>query len=107
MLPQYCDYLREGIALLPTQGPLFSATELKHKGTIGRLYEKPRQIGNSPLSMDQARMRNTWLAVVMNMPIPANVVMVAAGLETGRTLGDLMPYASKATNSTIKEYMTT
>jgi len=105
MLPEYQEFLREGLAILPHQGTLFSAAELKNKGTVGRLYEKPRQIGNTPIAIDQARMRNTWLCVLMNMPIPANVVMVAAGLETGRTLGDLLQFANKATPTTLKEYM--
>ena len=105
MLPEYQEFLRDGLAILPQQGALFTAAELKNKGTVGRLYEKPRQIGNTPIAIDQSRMRNTWLCVLMNMPIPANVVMVAAGLETGRTLGDLLQFANKATPTTLKEYM--
>lgn len=107
MLPQYWELLRDGLTLLPTRGPLFTPAQLKHNGTVGRLYETVKQIGRHPVSIEQGRMRNTWLCVLMNMPIPLNDLMTAAGLDTARTLGDLLPHAKKATPSSFGSYMHT
>lgn len=103
--PGYQDRLREGLQLLPSTGMLFTPAQLKNKGTVGRLYEKVNQIGQNKVDIEQGRMRNTWLCLLMNTGIPLSELMTAAGLESARTFGDLLPHARKAVKKNFGHYM--
>lgn len=51
-------------------------------------------IGSTTVVPDQARMRSTWLLVLMTSPVPLADVLAAAGISTARTLSDLLPFAA-------------
>ncbi len=105
MLPAYWGLLREALILLDQEGPLFTAKQRKHKGTVGRLYEQAVQIGVNQIVVEQGRLRSTWLCILMNMPIPTSELMLAAGLSSGRVFGDLSPHAQKAVKQSFQERM--
>jgi hypothetical protein len=55
-------------------------------------------VGDCP-RIEQSRLRSTWLARMLSLPVPLRVLLPAAGLQTGRTLGDLLPYLPPATGT--------
>ncbi len=42
--------------------------------------------------IEQSRLRTTWLADLMTDPVPLGLILQAAGLQSARTLADLLPH---------------
>lgn len=63
------------------------------EGVASRVYEQAVVLGE-PIELDQSRMRATWLVTLMREPIPLATLMRAAGLRSGRTLTDLLPFCT-------------
>ncbi len=51
--------------------------------------------------LEQSRLRSTWLATLMCRPVPLAVIVAAAGLTSGRTLFDLIPFIDAATDPSL------
>jgi integrase len=49
-------------------------------------------VGMTNVVPDQARLRTTWLLALMTAPVPLATLLDAAGMTTGRTITDLLPF---------------
>lgn len=85
--------LRTVLPLLADRGPVVSMSGRSTPNTISVLYLQATSKAGCPVPLEQARMRATWLVTLMNVPVPLNVLLAAAGLQTPRTLVDLLPHA--------------
>jgi hypothetical protein len=84
--------VRAGVAgVKPTQ--LLLGRQVEREGVASRIYDQAVVLGE-PIELDQSRMRATWLVTLMREPIPLATIMRAAGLRSGRTLTDLLPFCS-------------
>lgn len=92
VLRGYEELLREGLELLPAKGPLVCPSRAQRKGSVGELFNTIKQAGNKSVHFEQSRLRATWLCALMHMPVPLAVLMRAAGLETARSINDLLPH---------------
>jgi hypothetical protein len=68
--------------------------QLSREGVASRVYEQAVILGE-PIELDQSRMRATWLVTLMREPIPLATIMRAAGLRSGRTITDLLPFCAE------------
>ena len=93
LLQPYEDLLRSGLALLSPHGPVVCPVTRRRRGPVSELYSQVRQVGNASVHFEQGRMRATWLCILMNMPVPLAVLLKAAGLESARSIADLLPHA--------------
>lgn len=93
LIRQYEQLLREGLGVLPSHGPLVCPETSRQRGPVSALYSQIRQVGRDSVHFEQGRMRATWLCTLMNMPVPLAVLLQAAGLESARSLADLLPHA--------------
>ena len=50
---------------------------------------------NTPIRLDIARLRTTWLFAMMHVAIPLPRLLADAGLTTAHTLADLLPYIER------------
>lgn len=58
------------------------------RNILTHLYESIQPTGTGP-RVQQGRMRNTWLAVLMTEAVPVWTILTAAGLQGARTLTDI------------------
>jgi hypothetical protein len=79
-----------GIADLACEQLLLGRAE-QRRNLAAQALEDIVVLGECP-RIEQARLRATWLAVLLRQPAPLDVVMQAAGLRTARTLPDLFAY---------------
>jgi len=98
LLHGFEDLLREGLNPLPATGVLArpvrgSSPITGSSGVVSGLYATVKQAGRHQVHFEQGRLRATWLCALMCMPVPLAVLMDAAGLETPRSLSDLLPHA--------------
>ena len=63
------------------------------EGVASRIYDQAVVLGE-PIELDQSRMRATWLVTLMREPVPLATIMRAAGLRSGRTITDLLPFCT-------------
>lgn len=73
----------------PTQ-PLLGV-KLSRSNVANYLYGRAHLHGDVP-KPEQSRLRTTWIATLMARPIPMAVICRAAGLQSTRTLFDLLPF---------------
>ncbi len=97
--------MREALRLLPPTGVLVCPERRRRSGPVSELYGKIHQIGNYPVPIDQARMRSTWLCVLLNAPIPLGALLTAAGLKTPTTLTDLVQFATNTHPTDMKSIL--
>ena len=89
VLREYEHLLRD--ALVGDPDALLLGTKEDRRNIAARVIGDAVILGNCP-RIEQSRLRSTWLARMLTMPVPLAVLLPAAGLQTGRTLGDLLPY---------------
>lgn len=86
---EYEALLAAAVAGRPA-GHLLIGTKLDRRNTASRVIDKAVLYGVPPI--DQARLRATWLADLMTDPVPLGVLLRAAGLQSARSLADLLPH---------------
>ena len=89
-LRDYEDLLREGLAGTDPDALVLGRKE-DRRNIAARVISEAVILGDCP-RIEQSRLRSTWLVRMLSMPVPLGVLLPAAGLQTGRTLGDLLPY---------------
>lgn len=65
------------------------------KNYLSSLYRRLHTMDTEQPVVEQARLRATWLTALMCIPVPLSVLLNAAGLESARSLVDLLPHARK------------
>lgn len=63
-----------------------------------RIFDRVTWVGTLP-KLDQNRLRTTWIAWLMQRPVPLSVICTAAGLKSTRTLFDLLKHIDTTTTS--------
>ncbi len=89
----YEELVRAGMLGLKPDN-LLIGEKVSRKSITGSVLATAEILGNAPF-IEQARMRSTWLTHLMISAIPLAVIMSAAGLESARSLTDLLPYAAE------------
>lgn len=90
VMREYEDLLREGLEGLAGTKPLVGRLQTRHN-VASDVYARATLLGDVP-HLEQARLRSTWLAALMQRPVPLAVLLDAAGLRTARTLVELVPH---------------
>lgn len=90
VMREYEELLREGLGGLSGAKPLVGRLQTRHN-VASDIYARATLLGDVP-HLEQARLRSTWLATLMQRPVPLAVLLDAAGLRTARTLVELVPY---------------
>ena len=93
----YEDLLREGLAGTDPDALVLGRKE-DRRNIAARVISDAVILGDCP-RIEQSRLRSTWLVRMLSMPVPPGVLLPAAGLLTGRTLGDLLPYLPPPTGA--------
>ena len=70
--------------------PLIGRDTARHN-VAARIFDRSTWVGNLP-KLDQDRLRTTWIAWLMQRPVPLSVICQAAGLKSTRTLFDLLQH---------------
>lgn len=106
LLRVFEDTLRAQLPHLPARGPFLAANgTTTGKNYIAHLYARLAETDTGLVRVEQARLRATWLVTLMNLPVPLGVLMRAAGLETARTLTDLLPAARAVTAEQVTVFL--
>lgn len=71
-------------------GQLLIGTAVGRRNIVASIVERA-ELHGAP-HIEASRLRTTWLAWLMTRPVPLNVILDAAGLQTARTLCDLLAY---------------
>lgn len=96
VLRDYEALVRQGLdGLSPDQ--LVLGVDETRRTIAARAISDATLLGDCP-RIEQSRLRSTWLAHLLARRVPLTVVMRAAGLTSGRTLADLLPYLPDATD---------
>lgn len=90
VLRPYEPIVRRGLAGLASDALLIGRVQ-DRRNVAGDVFNRATLVGNLP-TLDQSRLRTTWLATLMSNPVPLAVILHAAGLKSTRTLFDLLPY---------------
>jgi hypothetical protein len=61
----------------------------KAKNAIGHILETTEILSTDLPKIEVARLRTTWIAELMTLPIPLNALLAAAGLRSVRTISDI------------------
>lgn len=99
VLPQYADLIGEALRLHDLQGrspdqPLFGQAADRRNVTSPVLAQVRAQ--GHPVEVEVNRLRSTWLLAMMQQPIPLSALMQVAGLQSARTMAELLPYCPPA-----------
>lgn len=84
------DLVRIGIGGL-RQNDLVLGKKRDRRNIVSRVVEEATVLGHTP-HIEQPRLRSTWLVDLMTDHIPLTVILKAAGLQSARTLTDLLPH---------------
>jgi hypothetical protein len=92
----------EGVVARGLQGadprmPLIGFDTACHNVT-SRIFDRVTWVGGLP-KLDQNRLRTTWIAWLMQRPVPMSVICTAAGLKSTRTLFDLLKHIDTTTTT--------
>lgn len=88
---EYEPLVRAGIEGL-RPGDLLAGRKPDRRNGVAALIERGDYFGQTA-DFDGQRLRTTWLAWLLGQRIPLKVILEAAGLESARTLVDLLRYA--------------
>lgn len=86
----YAEMLGEATSGMPADA-LFIGTNPERKAAVSWVIEGAAITEDHP-DLNQARLRSTWLMNLMSQPVPLSVILQVAGLSSGRTLVDLLPF---------------
>lgn len=86
---------------------LVIGTKVDRRNTASRVIDRAVLIGVPTL--DQSRLRATWLADLMTDSVPLGVLLRTAGLQSARSLADLLPHLGpwlerKGLPATVTDY---
>lgn len=95
LLHEFEDLLRVGIRGLGPRTFVVSGKGTAGRNSVNKLYGQVVHTGRRPPQFEQGRMRNTWLLRLLEAPIPLGLVMQVAGLQSARTLTDLVTFVSE------------
>lgn len=87
--------LREGISHLTANEHVLGRPRM-HKDAVVDLYDAIQPMGDGP-RVQQGRLRNTWIGILMTEPIPLRTLLAAAGLSSARTLTDIAQFIAPVT----------
>ncbi len=76
-------------SLSPTS--LVLGRDVDRKSVTGNIVDRADTFDDTP-KIDISRLRSTWLMSLMRRRIPIQVILNAAGLQTARSLTDLVPH---------------
>lgn len=97
VLRTYETLVADGLRDLAPEDLVLGTDE--HRRTIAaRAIADATVLGDCP-RIEQSRLRSTWLAHLLTHRVPVALVLHSAGLTSGRTLGDLLPYLPEITAS--------
>ena len=88
----YVPFVQEGLKRIP--GTQLVLGQDPDRDTITAGVVARAAIGTTSVVPDQARLRSTWLLAQMTSPVPIAALLQTAGITTGSTLTDLLPYAT-------------
>lgn len=81
----YETLVRNGLAGAPRCGLLFGSA----KNAINHIVEQSECLSTDVPRLEVSRLRTTWLAELMTLPIPLSTLMAAAGLQSARAFADV------------------
>lgn len=81
----YEPLVRAGLEGARRSGPLLGSS----KNAIGQVLEHAQYLSTDVPRLEVARLRTTWLAELMRLPIPLSTLMAAAGLQSARAFADI------------------
>jgi hypothetical protein len=90
VLRSYESLVRHGLTGIGSDDLLVGKKETR-RNIAARVIGEAVVMGECP-RIEQSRLRSTWLASLLTEPVPLAIVLSAAGLQTARTIGDLLPY---------------
>lgn len=92
----YADLVRRALELHEATGKDADALLLGHtvgrNNVAGNFLAEAKTVDPNGVQLTITRLRNTWLVAVMSSPLPLADVLRVAGLTSGRTITDLLPY---------------
>jgi hypothetical protein len=89
---RYVPFVEEGLKRIPRAQLVLGRDPGRGSITAGIVARAA--IGTTSVVPDQARLRSTWILVQMTSPVPLATLLQIAGITTGTTLTDLLPYAT-------------
>lgn len=87
---EYEELVRLGVARRST-GSLVIGKDVNRHNIVSSIVEKCEIFGDVP-RIEAGRMRSTWLAWLVARAVPVQVILTAAGLQSARTLAELLPH---------------
>lgn len=84
------DVVARGLEGADARVPLIGRETARHN-VASRIFDRATWVGDLP-KLDQNRLRTTWIAWLMQRPVPLSVICTAAGLKSTRTLFDLLTH---------------
>ena len=82
--------VRRGVEGTDPERPLIGLNPGR-SNVAAKIFDNATLVGDLP-KLDQSRLRTTWIAWLMQRPVPLAVICKAAGLTSTRTLFDLIPF---------------
>lgn len=73
-------------------GGLLLGRNADRRNVAAKVFEHAHILGDHAPHFEQSRMRTTWLADLLADGVPLPVIMDAAGLDSARSLTDLLPH---------------
>lgn len=96
VLRDYEPLVRAGLIGLRPDDLVLGVNEAR-RTIAARAISDATLLGDCP-HIEQSRLRSTWLAHLLTHRVPVSEVLRAAGLTSGRTLADLLPFLPKVTD---------
>lgn len=97
---EYEALVRIGIEGLKANDFVLKNNGPQSQNPVGRALDDVEHFDDTP-RIDVGRLRSTWLAWLMNRPVPVRVILQAAGLQSARTLSDLLPHLPAADSADL------
>lgn len=95
VLREYEDLVRIGVAGIDAETLPLGHLPGRHN-VAAKVFEKATVIGRDIPHLEQSRLRSTWIATLLQRPIPLGVILAAAGLTSARTVVEIARYLDAA-----------
>jgi integrase len=90
----YEPWVRAAINALGPNDPVLPT---RGKNAVGHILDQVEILSDGVPRIEVARLRTTWIAELMTLPIPLNVLLSAAGLKSARTVSDIYAHLQTPT----------
>lgn len=90
---KYHDVVTVGVEDL-RPGQLIIGEKIDRRNVLGNLVDNANFAGDVP-RINAQKLRNTWLAWAMTLPMPLTHLLKVAGLRSARNLTDLLPHIAE------------